>query len=463
MSNTTRDLFRSEGGVTFSLGDIWKAIKRRGWIALAAAVAAALIYYVFARSTYVPQYTATASLAVSVIDAHEGGSAYNNDLVAAQIARAFPKVLQEGLLKDRVALRLNRDALPGTVSASNVAETNLITLKASASNPQVAYALLEAVIEEYPQIAETLETSAKLTLLSADDVPQRPSNRITLLRVVEIGVIVGLLTGVAIVLLYIMFHRTVSNAEDMKPFTNARCLAQVPALAKQKHGRNSFLITQRRVSRNFVESIYRLRTAVERTDKQVLLVTSSLASEGKSTISVNLALSLAKNGKRVILIDCDLRHPLVSRYLGLPESACKMGLSNYLKGETSLDRIGLTVANMNNLIIVPGGSVMKNPSEVLSKPMMQELIATLRRQADYIVIDTPPCSVMADSAVAAQYADGVLYVVKEDFASQDAVARGIENVTMGNVPLIGFVINEVSHGAKQYGYDEYYYGHSSAT
>lgn len=449
----------SAGELAFSFNDVWKAVRRRGWIALIAAAIVAAFYYIIASSFYVPQYAATANFAVSVADSSGTSNAYNNDLVASQIAKAFPKVIGQELMNEGILQQLGWDTFPGTVTASDVAETNLITIRVTAGTAAEAFAFLGAVIDEYPQIAATMESTARLTLLSADDMPAKPYNRVTFLKVAEIGLIAGALVGAAVVLLYLIFHRTVSSAADLKQITNVKCLSEVPILPnRKKSGRTNFLITQRRVSHGFVEAIYRLRTAVERAGKQVLVVTSSLAGEGKSTVSVNLALSLAKNGKQVILIDCDLRHPLISRYLGLSESACKVGLSNYLREEIPLDRIGLKLANMNNLIIVPGGSIMKNSAEVLGEPAMEKLIGILRRQADYIVIDTPPCSVMADPAVVARYADGILYVVKEDYVSQDVVIRGIENVTMGDVPLLGFVLNEASHSSSRYGYDEYYHG-----
>lgn len=192
-----------------------------------------------------------------------------------------------------------------------------------------------------------------------------------------------------------------------------------------------------------------------------LCITSSLPGEGKTITAINLALSFAESGLRVLLIDADLRRPALARLLietGTP------GLSNILAGMCSEDD-AIMKDRYPNLDVIFSGVIPPNPSELLSSAKTQELLNRMAQKYDYIFIDTPPVNVVTDACILASGLDGVLFVVRQNQSDREAVSRGVNQVNMAGAKILGFVLNGVpAEGRKRYGryryYNAYGYGYS---
>lgn len=447
-----------------SLDSLWHAVKKRFWVMILAAVICTVAYYLVATVTFKPVYTTSSTFTVAIGNYYGNSTKTYNNKTAQQMAKTFPYVLQSGVLGDIVAADLGYTSMPGTVVATAIEDTNLFTLQASAADPQLAYDILQSVVRNYPQVAEYVVGTTTLTLLDEDGVVTAAANAVTWKTSLKWGGLLGLAIGLLFIVVYMLLHKTVQNTDDLKRLTNARCLAVVPHLSDKKRSQASSgtLITQKRVPQAFVESIYRLRSGVERADKKVLLVTSSLPDEGKTMVAANLALALAKKGKRVILVDVDLRNPSLAKQLGVPSRLTKVGLSDYLNERVEMDGLGFTVSNLNNLVVIPAGCPTKNASELLNRGKLRTLIAAMRDQADFVILDTPPSAVLADSSVVARWVDGVVYVVRQDYASCDRVLSGMDNIASAGAPMVGCVINDASLGLGRYGYGYgYIYRHYS--
>jgi len=168
-------------------------------------------------------------------------------------------------------------------------------------------------------------------------------------------------------------------------------------------------------------------------------VTSTLAGEGKSITILNLAISFAQTGKKVLLIDADLRRPSLNRLLqenGAP------GLSNVLAGFCNVQEAIRTSA-YEGLDVIYAGDVPPNPAELLGSSRMQQLLKTLSSHYDYVLIDTPPVGIVSDSCVLAPMLDGVLFVVRQNQTEKEAVAKGVRQLEMAGAKLMGFVLNGV--------------------
>lgn len=180
-------------------------------------------------------------------------------------------------------------------------------------------------------------------------------------------------------------------------------------------------------------------------------ITSSTMGEGKSITILNLAISFAENGQKVLLIDADMRRPAMARLLvekGTP------GLSNVLAGLIPED-LAVRKEVYPNLDILFSGDVPPNPSELLGSDRMKELLAKLSADYDYILVDSPPVNAVSDARVVASLLDGVLYLVRQDKTEKDAVARGINQLKLTDAKLLGFVLNGINPDAKKYYYAEY--------
>lgn len=180
-------------------------------------------------------------------------------------------------------------------------------------------------------------------------------------------------------------------------------------------------------------------------------ITSGMAGEGKSITMLNLAISIAETGSKVLLIDADLRRPAMARLL--MEKATP-GLSNVLAGLDSAEN-AVRKDLYPNLDFLFSGDIPPNPSELLGSERMVKLMEEMNKQYDYILVDTPPVNVVSDACVVASILDGVLLLVRHNRAKKDDVKRSVSRLQLTGAKLLGFVLNGVSEKSKSYYY--YYY------
>lgn len=186
---------------------------------------------------------------------------------------------------------------------------------------------------------------------------------------------------------------------------------------------------------------------------KVIVVTSSLQSEGKSITAVNLAISYAMTDRKVLIVDCDLRRPKLARLIGRNS---KVGLSNLLMDPSLKDEVILP-SGTPGLDVLLSGDIPPNPSELLSSPRMQRLIAELREEYDFVILDSPPVNMVTDSVVLAPQSDGVLFLIRANQSERGAVIHAVEQLEYAKVKILGFVLNGVSMESSQYGYGKYRY------
>ena len=202
-----------------------------------------------------------------------------------------------------------------------------------------------------------------------------------------------------------------------------------------------------------VESYKTLRTNLLYTENlQVISVTSSSPDEGKTVTAFNLANSFAQMGKKVCLVDCDLRRSSLKNYLLIRNK--QTGVSEYLTRQTK-DYIKET--SIENLYIVLSGKKPPNPSELLSSKSFENLISELKNIFDYIIIDSPPVTVAMDAAIIGRAADGVVLVVRNEYTKRNVVKRSKTELERNGSRIVGVVLNRVSKNQMEYGN---YYGYS---
>ncbi len=189
-------------------------------------------------------------------------------------------------------------------------------------------------------------------------------------------------------------------------------------------------------------------------EHQVFMVTSSIPGEGKSFTTLNLATVFALAGKRTVILGADLRKPKLAEDLKLTNA---VGLSQYLSGMASLEEVVQT-SGIENLSLIAGGPMPPNPSELLLRPAMSKLISELRERFDFVVIDTPPLSFVADAFVLSTYADHTLYVIRQDFTPNMALTSLEEFYETGKFTNISILFNDLRKSGLGYGYD-YGYGY----
>lgn len=190
---------------------------------------------------------------------------------------------------------------------------------------------------------------------------------------------------------------------------------------------------------------------------KTVLITSSIPGEGKSTFSINLAISLVESGKKVLLVDADLRNPSIHRYLRIRQQHLQ-GLSNLLStGKLPNDAIGHLEKYKVDILL--SGSIPPNPVELLSKSNFADIIKSVENEYDYIIIDTPPVGVVTDAAVLSQFVDGVILVVGQGLANQQQINKAKTSLSNVKANVIGAVLNNynVAIDTKNSDIETYYY------
>lgn len=322
--------------------------------------------------------------------------------------------------------------------------------------------------------------SSNIRIVDPALIPSGPS-RPNKARNVLLSIVVGLLGGIGLALLREYVDNTVKTPDDIETLAHLPSLAVVPALANssgKRRGRFSKLLKTSAVTSKegraelishnmpqsqMSEAFRALRTSLllSQADHppQVILMTSALPREGKTTAAVNLAVTLAQLGDKTLLVDADLRKPGINRALSLVDGK-HAGLSSYLAGVSSLDLITVPHPAISNLEAIPTGPIPPNPADLLSSRRLTELIAELRTRYKFVVIDSPPIMAATDAVILSVLVDGVLMVVRSGETPKEAFTRTRDLLVGVKCHMLGVVLNAVDATSPDYYYSYRYYPYS---
>jgi succinoglycan biosynthesis transport protein ExoP len=378
--------------------------------------------------------------------------------------------------KQRVAL-LQDELTAQKAEANNMAE-KLVQYNILEHDAQANKQLYDGMQEKLKEatISAGLRSS-NIRVVDPALVPSTPSApRKT--RNILLSILVGLVGGIGLAVFREYLDNTVKSPDDIESLTGLPSLAVVPALpnGNSRHGRLSRLVgdgntpevTAPRVEllsyvqpKSQISEAFRgLRTSLLLSQAehppQVILVTSALPREGKTTAAVNLAVTLAQLGDRTLLMDSDLRKPGIRRALNLTAGK-EGGLSSYLAGVSSLDDVMIPHPAISNLTALTTGPVPPSPADLLSSHRMREGLQELRRRFKFIVIDSPPIMAATDAVILSALTDGVLLVVRSGNTPKEAFTRARDLLSAVKCRLLGVVLNAVDSSAPDYYYSYRYY------
>jgi succinoglycan biosynthesis transport protein ExoP len=377
-----------------------------------------------------------------------------------------------------------REALLTHALDQQKAETNQM------SGKLVEYNILKREAEANKSLYEGLMTKLKETAISQGlrssnirvvdpamipSTPARPAKT----RNVALAFLVGLVGGIGLALMREYLDNTVKTPDDVETLSHLPSLAVVPqftaangngkrpgllqSFASNGHDKRIELVAQHLPKSQMSEAFRALRTSIllSQADHppQVILVTSALPREGKTTAAANLAVTLAQLGDKTVLVDADLRKPGVGRLLNLAGGKYA-GLSSYLAGVSSLDLVSIPHPAIPNLVAIPTGPLPPNPADLLSSHKLADAIAELRTKFKFIVIDSPPVMAATDAVILSVQADGVLLIVRSGETPKEAFTRTRELLCSVKCRILGVVLNAVDSGAPDYYYSYRYYPYS---
>ena len=439
--------------ITMIIKDIFRVLKKMWKQCIVLIISMLILSVVVANKRYVPYYTASATYAINIAEDMTQGISSNqsffNNSAAEQMAETFPYILTSGVLQRKVARDLNVPAISGNLSATVTPNTNFLVIAVRDVNPESAYNTLQSVVKNYPSVSELIIGKINMELLDETGIPKFQDNPKNL----KISAVKGILAGIVISIIWIFLvaflRRTIRREEDCARYFNARCLGSIPRIRHKVRSRNNIQqlnIMDENMDPSFVEAFQiltnKVEYSVEKNHTKSILITSALAGEGKSTIAVNLALNLAFEGKKVILIDGDLRNPSDSQILSVDN---KKGLVDYLTGKVELKECLIEGKDIFKSQIpfwfVPGGKAVPDGAELLESVRMKRLIEKWEEQVDYVIIDSAPVGLLTDATVLGEFVDNTIFVIKKDYAKVDYILEGMEQLTEDNIHMIGCILN----------------------
>lgn len=438
--------------ITELLWDFWYGVKKLWWLVVLLAVVFAAKAYFTTTGNYQANYVASATVSANSM----------TGTTAEDMVEVFPYILKSGVLADVIAEDLGVDTLPGSIDVQAEEGINLMTISVTARDPQVAYNMLMSVMENYPQVAKFVVGETKLTILDETGVPTDTAREEIIRGSYKNGAMKGASIGLVILLLYVLTRRTVKSKDKLKTQLNLMDCGSLPHIQVKKRKKETFNTTlslmNERISQGYVEALRKIRIKVmkemEMKGYTTLLVTSSIPGEGKTTVAANLAIAIAKQGKRVILVDCDLRNPSIAGVMN--EQEAHPGLGAVLTGKASLKEALVNVdVSGGKLKVLYGSEDDEAKTKLLGSRRFEAFLQLLKPHTDVVILDTAPSGILADAPVLAKYVDAALYVIRYDYTKLRQIRDGVQALSMSGVDILGYVFNgdmKKSGGGYGYGY-----------
>jgi capsular exopolysaccharide synthesis family protein len=291
----------------------------------------------------------------------------------------------------------------------------------------------------------------------------------------SVGLLLGLALGVGLAFFQEYLDKTLKTPDDVEQFLRLPSLGVLPRFALAgaepgEHATETLSLTTGsnghhhlppaiQTSPQALEAFRSLRTSVLLSASPVprlILVTSALPSEGKTTTAINLGVTLASLGNKVVVVDCDMRRPAVHRGTAVENHP---GFVQCLTGHVDVATAVLPVAGVENLSVIPCGPIPPNPAEVLSSPVCADLLHRLRGQFEYVLVDSPPLLSVADSRILATLVDAVVLVARAHSTPYDVVRRARTLLYGSGARILGVALNDLDIERGGFGYQQYQYGY----
>ena len=449
----------------------------REWLTiLIVTLCSGLIAYMVQVSLYRPVYQTRTTMVITATGTYN--DIFSNIRSASGSAESFSQLLNSSVLRHMVAKEMGQDKFVGNARAEVLSDSNLLVLTVEADTPEIAFKEMKGILQYYSVLTYELMGNIRLTLLEppkASDAPVNPLNaRVLVFKVM----VITLLAMIVLLSALSALRDTIRNSRDVERKLDTRLLATVhrerktvSQLPRFKKDKRSILITNPATSFRFTETLRKLasRTVNLMNERSAssLLVTSVTENEGKSTIVSNLALAMAEEGNRVLLIDADFRKPALYKVLNMKE-ADFMGLSDYLLQDIEPEqakKLILTVPG-TSLDCILNKNAMPQTMEMLSSSRMRDLIRFLQKRYDYVLVDSSPMQMVADAEEIADMVDACMLVVRQHLVEARQINDGIDALSSRkDNRVLGCVFNYArsgrfgSVGSFAYGNSSYGYGY----
>lgn len=442
---------------------------RSRWLIICVTIVVAVSGSVALTLLTTPLYQASTRLFVSTNSSSSTNEIYQGTLFSQQRVISYTKLIMGETLARRTIDKLDLDigatALQAKVKASAPPDTVLIDVTVLDESAVRARDIADALSDEFVVMVGELETpeagarpDARVVVEQHASIPANPVIPKPT-RNISIGVALGVLLGIGLAFLRDRFDNTIKSRQILEQIADVGLVGTIPF---DKDCRNETAISFTSDHSPIAEGFRELRTNLQFLEvdnpPRVLVITSSLPNEGKTTTAINLALALAEAENNVVLVDGDMRRPKLDKHLDVVGS---VGLSTVLSGRVSLSDV-LQKTQFPGLTVLTSGAVPPNPSELLGSLAAKKLMSEMRAQFDYVIVDSSPLLAVTDAAILAAASDGVLVIARFAGTKRDQLAHAIGNLRNVGAPILGAVFTMTpTRGNGSYSYS--YYGDADSS
>ncbi|MGN7780852.1 polysaccharide biosynthesis tyrosine autokinase [Mycolicibacterium sp. 22603] len=447
------------------LQDFARVLRAR-WLIVCGTLAASVIVAVIITAMTTPLYQASTRLFVSTESGSSLAEAYQGNRFSQERVKSYAELIKGQTVAqrtiDKLGLDMSAAELQEKVKASAKLDTVLINVQVLDESPVRARDIANSLSDEFVGIVRELETpepgatpNARVVVEQRASIPEHPVTPDTT-RNIGLGVILGLALGVGLAVLRDMMDNTVKDRPTLEAITNTGVVGHIPLdKNRRKEPAISFEGDRSAISEAFRKLRTNLQFLAVDNPPRAIVITSSVPAEGKSTTAVNIALALAEAEHNVVIIDGDLRRPSLHKYLNLVGT---VGFSTVLSGGVSLSE-ALQRTRFPGLTALTSGAIPPNPSELLGSQAARKVLAELRAEFDYVIVDSTPLLAVTDAAILAAGADGVLLMARFGKTKRDELAHAVGSLEGVGAPILGTVFTMLpNRGSSSYGYGYSYYG-----
>ena len=387
------------------------------------------------------------------------GNRFSQERVLSYIELLTGETLAQRTI-DKLGLDMSAQALQENVEAGAKPDTVLINLDVLDPSPVRARDIANTMAEEFVAMVRTVETpedgstpDSRVVIEQRASIPDQPVIPKTS-RNIGLGVVLGLALGIGFALVRDLLDNTVKDRATLEEMTGTGIVGTIPL---DKDRRRQAAITFDNDNSGIAEAFRKLRTNLQflavDSPPRVIVVTSSMPSEGKSTTAINIALALAEADHDVLLVDGDMRRPMLHTYLDLVQP---VGFSTVLSGGATVDE-ALQKTRFPGLTVLTSGTIPPNPSELLGSQSARNLLGDLRGRFDYVILDSTPLLAVTDAAILAAGADGALIMARHGHTRRDQLAHAVGSLESVGAPVLGAVFT-MAPSRKGSSYSYSYYG-----
>ncbi len=438
-------------------------VLKRWLLVVLVALAVGVGTYIVTDMRYEPQYRTETTLVVTTRGS--SASVYSNLDSTTKLASMFTELLNSSILRKTIMQELGMSSFGGSITTSVIPETNLITIHVTASDPWTAFVVAQSIIDHHETLTYRVIDSIILEVLQPPVMPTSAVNSSDPLRqMIRMMAMAAMVTAGLFAAMSFLRDAVRSGKEAWKKL-DCYYMGEIPHEKKHKtfsswirRRKTSILVTDPLTSFQFVETMRKLRRRVEQHmhGGKILMVTSFLENEGKSTVAVNLALMMGQKYKRVLLIDCDMRKPACHAIL--EHRQFDYSILDVLRNEASASDALIRYRDTGMYMLLGNKGTAKSGDLIASKEM-EELLKWARERFDLIIVDLPPISVAADTECMKELADASLLVVRQNKATAKVLNKAIASLDGGKAKLVGCVLNNVFStrltSGQGYGYGRY--------